>query len=61
MTKSQIAEGRRACKIEPGACEALTVGVVVLGTDFRSQRRERVYDADRVWSGEHTFADYTEI
>ena len=37
------------------------MGVVVLGTDFRSKRRERVYDADTVWSGEHTFMDYTEI
>ena len=62
MTKPQIVE-------EPGlpvnretiACDALTMGVVVLGIDFKSKRRERVYDADKVWSGEHTIQDYTEI
>lgn len=59
MTKPQIAE-------VPGApdnrgCEAPTRGVVVVGIDFRSRRRERVYDADKIWSGEHTILDYTEI
>ena len=42
---------------EATACE----GVVVLGRDFKSGRRERVYDADKVWSGEHAIRDYTEI
>ncbi|WP_024508124.1 hypothetical protein [Bradyrhizobium sp. ARR65] len=36
-------------------------GEIVLGINFRSKRRERVYDADKVWSGEHTILDYTEI
>jgi hypothetical protein len=62
MTKPQIAE-------DPGlpvnretiVCEALTMGVVVLGINFKSKRRERVYDADKVWSGEHTIRDYTEV
>jgi hypothetical protein len=62
MTKPQIAESRdSADRPEPIACEALTRGIVVLGTDFRSKRRERVYDADKVWSGEHAIRDYTEI
>jgi hypothetical protein len=37
------------------------MGVVALGIDFRAKRRERVYDADKVWSGEHSILDYTEI
>jgi hypothetical protein len=36
-------------------------GQIILGIDFRSKRRERIYDADKVWSGEHTILDYTEI
>ena len=36
-------------------------GVVVLGIDFKSKRRERIYDADKIWSGEHTMLDYTEV
>ena len=36
-------------------------GEVILGIDFRSKRRERIYDADKIWSGEHTILDYTEI
>jgi hypothetical protein len=63
MTKPQIAEDRNP-GVNPTTpvCEALTMGVVVLGIDFRrSKRRERVYDAEKVWSGEHTIRDYTEI
>ena len=37
------------------------MGEIVLGVDFKSKRRERIYDADKVWSGEHTILDYTEI
>jgi hypothetical protein len=36
-------------------------GVIVLGTNFKSRRRERTYDADKIWSGEHTIADYSEL
>jgi hypothetical protein len=62
MTKPQIAEDPDpAINRETIACEAMTVRVVVLGIDFRSKRRERVYDAEKVWSGEHTIRDYTEI
>lgn len=43
------------------ARQASTGGVVVVGTNFRANRRERIYDADRVWSGEHTIRDYTEV
>ena len=61
MTKPQIA-GDPVLSVDPetAVCEALTMGVVVFGMDFRSRRRERVYDADKVWSGEHTSRDYTE-
>ena len=38
-----------------------TAGVVVLGIDFKSNHRERIYDADKIWSGEHTTLDYTEV
>jgi hypothetical protein len=41
--------------------EASATGTVVYGINFGSKRRERVYDADKVWSGEHTVLDYTEI
>ena len=62
MTKPQIAgDPVLSVNSETAACEALTMGVVVVGMDFRSRRRERVYDADMVWSGEHTIRDYTEI
>lgn len=59
MTKPQIAEDRSVP--DNRVCEAATGGVVVLGIDFRFRRRERVYDADKIWSGEHTVLDYTEI
>lgn len=62
MSKPRIAEdlilpdGR-----ETTIGEASTTSVVVLGIDFRSKRRERIYDADKIWSGQHTVMDYTEI
>lgn len=59
MTKPKIAEDSSVPDIR--VCEASTPGVVVLRVDFRSRRRERVYDADKIWSGEHTILDYTEI
>jgi hypothetical protein len=60
MTKPQIAEDLDPpINGETIVCKAS--GLIVLGTDFRSRRRERVYDADKVWSGEHTIRDYTEI
>ena len=36
-------------------------GQVVRMVDFRSKRRERIYDSDKIWSGEHTIRDYTEL
>jgi hypothetical protein len=60
MTKPKIAENSGApIDLETTDREALTVGAVVLEIDFRSRRRERVYDADKVWSGEQTSRDYT--
>jgi hypothetical protein len=62
MAKPQIAaDPGLPVNRETTACEALTMGTVVVGINFRSRRRERVYDADKVWSGEHTIRDYTEI
>jgi len=62
MNKPQIVEDPGLpCNRVTTACESLTPGVVVLGMDFRSKRRERLYDADKVWSGEQTIGDYTEI
>ncbi|WFU42164.1 hypothetical protein QA640_06705 [Bradyrhizobium sp. CB82] len=62
MTKPQVAENPSfLVNRAPVVGEALTAGVVVLGIDFRSRRRERVYDADKIWSGEHSILDYTEI
>lgn len=59
MTKPQVAEDPSVP--DNRVCEAVTAGVVVLGIDFRFRRRERVYDADKIWSGEHTIVDYTEV
>lgn len=62
MTGPKIAEDPGLLVNRKAAArQALTGGVVVVGTDFRSSRRERIYDADRVWSGEHTIQDYTEV
>ncbi|WP_426423943.1 hypothetical protein [Bradyrhizobium genosp. A] len=46
---------------ETTVCKALTADVVIRGVDFRPRRRERIYDADKIWSGDHTMLDYTEI
>jgi hypothetical protein len=64
MTKSQTGEDALLPVSAPsgffgGGKRAM--GQIILGIDFRSKRRERVYDAEKVWSGEHTILDYTEI
>ncbi|WP_156947615.1 hypothetical protein [Bradyrhizobium sp. WSM3983] len=60
MTKPQVAETPSVPRNrEPLVCEPL--GAVVLGIDFRYRGRERVYNPDKIWSGEHTILDYTEI
>lgn len=60
MTKPQVAQTPSIPRDrEPLNGEPL--GAVVLGIDFRSRRRERVYDSDKIWSGEHTILDYTEM
>lgn len=62
MTKPQVAEDPGLLADgEPTVCQALTRGAIVLGIQFKSRRRERVYDAEKIWSGEHTILDYTEI
>lgn len=61
MSRRQIArDPSLPASRETELCD-MTTGVVVLGIDFRSKCRERVYDADKIWSGEHTVLDYTEI
>jgi hypothetical protein len=60
MTKPQIAEDSDP-PVNRETIVRKASGLIVFGTDFRSKRRERVYDADKVWSGEHTIRDYTEI
>jgi hypothetical protein len=64
MTKSQTGEDALLPVSVPsgffgGGKRAM--GQIILGIDFRSKRRERIYDAEKVWSGEHTILDYTEI
>jgi hypothetical protein len=64
MTKSQTGEDALLPDSIPsrsfgGGKRAM--GQIILGIEFRSKRRERIYDADKVWSGEHTILDYTEI
>lgn len=46
---------------ETTVCKALATDAVIHGVDFRPKRRERIYDADKIWSGDHTMLDYTEI
>lgn len=64
MTKSQMGEDAAF----PGSVLSrflgtgkTAVGEVIVGVDFKSKRRGRIYDADKIWSGEHTILDYTEI
>lgn len=64
MTKSQtgavaLLPASLPCPVSNG--EESGTGQIILGIDFRSKRRERIYDADMIWSGEHTVLDYTEI
>jgi hypothetical protein len=62
MTKLQLAEGPGLlADREPTVCQASMTRVIVRGTNFKSKRRERTYDADKIWSGEHTIADYSEL
>lgn len=60
MTNPQVAQTPSVPRDrEPLIGERL--GAVVLEIDFRSRWRERVYDSDKIWSGEHTILDYTEM
>ncbi|UPJ46784.1 hypothetical protein IVB30_26135 [Bradyrhizobium sp. 200] len=64
MTKSQTGEDALLPVSIPSRCFGggkRAMGQIILGIDFKSKRRERIYDADKVWSGEHTILDYTEI
>jgi hypothetical protein len=62
MTKPQLVEGPGLlADRELAVRQASPTGVIVLGTNFKSKRRERTYDADKIWSGEHTILDYSEI
>lgn len=62
MSKPLIAEILRLpVSRETTVCKALTTDTVIRGVDFRPKRRERIYDADKIWSGDHTMLDYAEI
>ncbi len=41
--------------------EFSATGKIVFGVNFNTKRHERIYDADKIWSGEHTILDYAEI
>jgi hypothetical protein len=64
MTKSQTGEDALLPVSIPSGFPGggkRVVGEIILGINFRSKRRERIYDAEKVWSGEHTILDYSEI
>ncbi|MCA6119323.1 hypothetical protein J6524_31290 [Bradyrhizobium sp. WSM 1738] len=64
MTKSQTGEDALLPISVPSGflgSGKTAMGEVIFGIDFTSKRRERIYDADKVWSGEHTILDFTEI
>jgi len=61
MSGPQIGEDPGLLGNRQTTARQASTGGSVIGTDFRSNRRERIYDADTVWSGEHTIRDYTEI
>lgn len=62
MTRLQPAEDSSSpSDRERAVCQGSLSGGVVLRIDFRSRLPERIYDADKIWSGEHTLLDYTEI
>jgi hypothetical protein len=64
MTKSQAGEDALLPVSVPSGflgSGKRAMGEIILGINFRSKRRERIYDADKVWSGEHTILDYTEV
>ncbi|MGJ5179916.1 hypothetical protein ACQR16_29425 [Bradyrhizobium oligotrophicum] len=44
-----------------GRAQVRASGEVVRVVDFRSKRRERIYDPEKIWSGEHTMLDYVEL
>ncbi|KRQ88650.1 hypothetical protein CQ10_38020 [Bradyrhizobium valentinum] len=64
MTKSQMGEDAVLRTSGPSGSLGAgkrAMGEIILGINFRSKPCERIYDADKVWSGEHTILDYTEI
>lgn len=61
MTGSRIRENPSLPARKTTICRASTSDVVVVEVDFRSNRRERIYDADKVWSGEQSILDFTEV
>lgn len=64
MTKSQMGEDGALLVSDLSRCPGTgktAVGEVILGVDFKSKRRGRIYDANKIWSGEHTILDYTEL
>ncbi|MGY4303004.1 hypothetical protein ACVIJ6_000247 [Bradyrhizobium sp. USDA 4369] len=64
MSKSEIIRRPRFGSVgvaSDGPRSPKGTGEVVRGIDFRSKRRERIYDPDKIWSGEHTMQDFIEV
>lgn len=61
MTGSRIGENPSLPMRKTTISRASTWDAVVVEVDFRSIRRERIYDADKVWSGEQSILDFTEV
>ena len=64
MSKSEIIRRPRfgsAGVASDGQRPLRGTGEVVRGIHFRSKRRERIYDPDKIWSGEHTTQDFIEV
>jgi len=64
MTKCKIIPSRRTMGPDApgdGSAAPRAPGQVVRLVDFRPKRRERIYDSEKIWSGEHTILDYTEL
>ncbi|WP_035646716.1 hypothetical protein [Bradyrhizobium sp. ORS 285] len=63
MSKPEIIRSQRVWHSDASSDVEAAVrarGEVVRLSDFKPRRRERIYDPDKIWSGEHTAWDYTE-
>ncbi|NPU09765.1 hypothetical protein HL666_03200 [Bradyrhizobium sp. 83002] len=64
MSKLEILRSRRVGLPDAPSdvqAQVRASGEVVRLNDFRPKRGERIYDPDKIWSGEHTARNYTEL